>query len=584
MDKIALLYDDSGYVETLRAQGPAVPGAPVGLMGRQVAGREFLDAFLSFGSWNELAVVVRDSANAESLVRFCQEHPTSQHRQRRLRFILEREFSRQFFPTAPASPLYLPAPPDSRFTWARQHGGPHAFALCGVTHTLSSTRAVQQLCSLVTDPFQPYDVLICTSRAVVDMVRAVTGTYAEYLRDRFGGSPQAQIRLETVPLAVNPEKFRPATPQEHAACRQKFDIRPDEVAVLFVGRLSHHAKAHPYPMYAGLARAAQQTGKKVHLVLAGWAASPAIQQAFVDGARALAPGVRVSFVDGTNPDVRFTVWQAADLFTSLSDNIQETFGLVIIEAMACGVPVVSTDWDGYRDLVIDGQTGLLVPTLMVAGATNSTAARLLFGEINYDHYLAECSQATVVDVAAAAAAYARLLVDEDLRRSMGVTGRQHVLERFTWEKVMRAYESLWHSQEQQRKAVLSATSPPWKIRAVPSAYPPPECSFASYPTFWLRDEDLVQAVPEAAGQLEVLLRLPLTNHSAQARCGDVQGLHAVLQAAETVCSLARLEEQFVWAGTARETGRATVAWMLKYGLLRVVREVKANPAPDTTGR
>ena len=39
---------------------------------------------------------------------------------------------------------------------------------------------------------------------------------------------------------------------------------------------------------------------------------------------------------------------------SLADNIQETFGLTPVEAMAAGLPCVMSDWDGYRDTVRDG--------------------------------------------------------------------------------------------------------------------------------------------------------------------------------------------------------------------------------------
>ena len=46
----------------------------------------------------------------------------------------------------------------------------------------------------------------------------------------------------------------------------------------------------------------------------------------------------------------------ADVFVSPSDNIQETFGLSVIEAMASGLPVIVSDWDGYRDTVVDGVT------------------------------------------------------------------------------------------------------------------------------------------------------------------------------------------------------------------------------------
>src|SRR6516164_5936950 len=111
---------------------------------------------------------------------------------------------------------------------------------------------------------------------------------------------------------------------------------------------------------------------------------------------ATARGVRVTFVDGTQPDTRFAVWHAADIFASLSDSIQETFGLVIVEAMASGLPVVASDWDGYRDLVADGETGFLVPTSMVRGGTADATARLLLGATDYDGFLAECNQAVAV--------------------------------------------------------------------------------------------------------------------------------------------------------------------------------------------
>ena len=142
--------------------------------------------------------------------------------------------------------------------------------------------------------------------------------------------------------------------------------------------------------------------------------------------------MRTSLVDGRDPGTRRLVWHAADLFVSPSDNIQETFGLAVLEAMASGLPVVASDWDGYRDLVVDGETGFLVPTAMVEGATAGATARLLTGELTYDHFLAECSQATVVDVPAMGAAVARLVGDESLRRRMGEAGRRRAREHFAW--------------------------------------------------------------------------------------------------------------------------------------------------------
>ena len=58
--------------------------------------------------------------------------------------------------------------------------------------------------------------------------------------------------------------------------------------------------------------------------------------------------MKAIFVEGRNATARDQAWAAADIFVSLSDNIQETFGLTPIEAMAAGLPVVVTDWNGYQ--------------------------------------------------------------------------------------------------------------------------------------------------------------------------------------------------------------------------------------------
>ena len=52
---------------------------------------------------------------------------------------------------------------------------------------------------------------------------------------------------------------------------------------------------------------------------------------------------------------------AADVFCSPADNLQETFGISVLEAMASRLPVIASDWNGYRDLVQHGQTGWIVP-------------------------------------------------------------------------------------------------------------------------------------------------------------------------------------------------------------------------------
>lgn len=568
--KVALFYDEGAYVETIERPAQMGKGKPAGLMGRQVAGKEFLDAYLSHGSWKELAAVTTSEAATQSLYQFCQDHPTSRGR-RRVLFPYElKDFHETFFPTAPASIVHFPCPPSAKFAWARQHGGSASFAISGVTHTLCSPDMVNALCQMVTAPFEPYDTLICTSQAVVQMVRSVTSTYAAYLKDRFGGNPRLRMQLETIPLGVNPDKFLPATPEQRAAKRHELDVAEEEIAVLFVGRLSHHGKAHPFPMFHGLSQAARTTGKKVHLILAGWTANNAVRQAFEEGARVLAPNIRVSIIDGTHPNNRTSVWHAADVFTSFSDNIQETFGLVIVEAMACGLPVVASDWNGYRDLVVDGETGFLVSTTMVENASRNSTSRALLGEINYDHFLAETSQCVSVDSFSAAEAFARLIQDAELRQKMGTAGRQRVLERFTWSRVIKSYEDLWRRQNKQRLAHIKAAESREQTIPGPAIYPPLEHSFFGYPTCWIQDDHEFQAVCEAEDRVDVLLSMPLTNHESHQRCSDPQVIRDILHTLQSPCTLSRLCSEFKQTGVEHTQGLATLAWMIKYDLIRPV--------------
>lgn len=87
----------------------------------------------------------------------------------------------------------------------------------------------------------------------------------------------------------------------------------------------------------------------------------------------------------------------------------EGFGLVLIEAMAAGVPVVATNVQGIRDVVQDGQSGLLTPV---------ASPRQLAGNI------------------------LRLIEDSNLRRGLVAAGRADVAARFTWERVLPLYRTL----------------------------------------------------------------------------------------------------------------------------------------------
>ena len=124
------------------------------------------------------------------------------------------------------------------------------------------------IAELLTAPVQPWDALICTSRAVQNNVRRILEAEAEYLRRRLDASKIIMPKLPVIPLGVHTDNFN--IPKNLLKARQHFNIEQDDIVVLFVGRLAFHGKAHPLVMYQALERAATATGRSVVLIECGW--------------------------------------------------------------------------------------------------------------------------------------------------------------------------------------------------------------------------------------------------------------------------------------------------------------------------
>src|SRR5205085_2829178 len=166
-------------------------------------------------------------------------------------------------------------------------------------------------------------------------------------------------------------------------------------------------------------------GHNVVLLQAGWFANEKVEALFRHEGAQFAPSLRRLFVDGRKPAELRMAWAAGDVFTSLADNFQETFGLAPLEAMAAGLPVVVSDWDGYKDTVRHGVDGFRIPTLTLPpGAAEFVAERYDLRVDDYDAHTGLASQLIAVDVAAARDAYRSLFEQPDLRRRMGEAGRK----------------------------------------------------------------------------------------------------------------------------------------------------------------
>ena len=403
-----------------------------------------------------------------------------------------------------AGALWLADPAVGAYAWHRRWVRQDRWSIVGITHTMSSHAAMDRVAALLTAPTQRWDALICTSRAVERAVTAVLDAEADYLAQRIGATACSAPELPIIPLGVDCDTLAPDA-AARARWRAELGIPDGAVAVLQFGRLSMHTKSHPLPLFLALARAAARGGAPLHLILAGKFVNPEQEQTHRTLAAHFADVLTTHFVDGARPDAG-GVRSAADIGTLLSDNIQESYGLAPVELMAAGLPVVGSDWDGLRDTIEQDVTGVRVPTLLPPpGAGDLIARRHAIGIETAHQFMGAAAQATAIDIAKAADAFAALAADAGIRARMGEAGRRRARALYDWPVVIGQYRALLDRLAERRNAGTGERAPiPRKGAALPARMDPFEM-FAAYPSGRL---DAAMRLDRAPGSPASVLDIP----------------------------------------------------------------------------
>jgi glycosyltransferase involved in cell wall biosynthesis len=318
----------------------------------------------------------------------------------------------------------------------------------GVTHSLSiADGAMAALHGVLPSGFvAPFDRLICTSMAGQRAFLAMQAQALRSLGNAVSGNagpahaspPGTGILTEVIPLGVDAERYAPDRTPAPRTELAWLRMRPGEVVFLYCGRLSAEYKMDPFPLIATFA-AAFRGQRGVRLILAGDSAGGAHARVPATAA-ALGIGDQVTVVPDPSAAVKLRLYQVADVFVSFADNLQETFGLSVIEAMSCGLPVIAADWSGFAETVASGETGFLLPTTWCRPDEYSSRVAVFSREADAHLGLA---QEVSVDTRGAVTAMRRLASLPALRRELGDQARQRVLRRYAWPVVMAAYRELF---------------------------------------------------------------------------------------------------------------------------------------------
>lgn len=333
----------------------------------------------------------------------------------------------------------------------RNAHAPALFPVTGVTHSLSYARYPARFLAHLWPGTTARDAVVATSTAG----RAVVLRVFEHLRRAYGLDEAAYPapRVECIPLGVDTDapgvaRGTPALADDSGAASRRAEMRrrlgvENEPVLLVFARMAHYSKMDLLPLLRALQRTEGLGLSRggCLLVVAGFVKPDDDTPARIAGLAGRL-GIRIRVVASPTDAERAALFAAADVFVSPVDNMQETFGLTLVEAGAAGLPVVVSDYDGYRDIVVHGETGFTVPTLAPASTSGVDMQAPVFFDSQYHLLLA---QQTVVDVPALADALARLAIDPGLRARMGDAARARVRAEFSWDGVVARWLDLWEA-------------------------------------------------------------------------------------------------------------------------------------------
>ncbi len=262
-----------------------------------------------------------------------------------------------------------------------------------------------------------YDLSCWVERTAIQMADAVIAVSADTKADIVNLFEIDPRKVHVIHNGIDLEEYRP---RESTGVLRRYGIDPERPYVLFVGRVTRQKGI------IHLVRAIRYMDPHFQVVLcAGAPDTPEIAEemrASVAEAREARGGVFWIPEMLAKEDV-VEMYSNAAVFCCPS--VYEPFGIINLEAMACETPVVASAVGGIKEVVVHGETGLLVPLELRPGTFEPIDGQA-FEE-------------------ALAVAVNRLMGDAPLRVEMGKAGRTRAEQHFSWKAIAAKTEGLYRS-------------------------------------------------------------------------------------------------------------------------------------------
>ncbi|MCI9887701.1 glycogen synthase [Micrococcales bacterium 31B] len=294
-------------------------------------------------------------------------------------------------------------------TWYANLGGHLASLLHGIPHVISAHSL---------EPLRPwkaeqlgggYALSSWAEKTAYEAAAAIIAVSAGMREDILRSYPD--VDPEKVKVVHNGIDLEGWAYNDSTEALARFNIDPAKPSIVFVGRITRQ-KGLPYFL-----RACRELDPGVQVILCAGAPDTPEIAAEVEGLVADLQSTRegVVLISEMLPRDQLTqILSHATVFACPS--IYEPLGIVNLEAMACGIPVVATRTGGIPEVVMDGETGWLVDIEQVTDGTGTP--------LDPDAFVADL-----------AAALNESVSDLDRARAFGVASRQRVEQHFSWASI-----------------------------------------------------------------------------------------------------------------------------------------------------
>lgn len=226
-----------------------------------------------------------------------------------------------------------------------------------LVHTMHTMGKVKNAHLAVGDTPEPAGRIIGEEQVVAEADRLIANTEVEKqeLQEHYAADPE---RIAVVPPGVDLDLFSPG---DAAAARAELGFTPDDLVLLFVGRIQP-LKAPDLMLKAAAAVVQErpELRERLRLAIVGGPSGSGVErpESLITLAAQLGIDDVVRFQQPV-PRLELPTWyRAADVL--MVPSYSESFGLVAVEAQACGTPVIAARVGGLATAVADGESGLLV--------------------------------------------------------------------------------------------------------------------------------------------------------------------------------------------------------------------------------